>query len=140
MEEMLVLKNPQKFNVGIVTYDKKAGVNIAPGSFALVTQRELNYLDSTSTLLRRGVLFVEENDEAMQKIGIDMATNPNFISDEEIKKKLSGTLKKMKEWLDGVTEGYILDRIYDVAMGMNLNIDKVNVLIKKMPDKKFMDE
>ncbi len=140
MEEMLVLKNPQKFNVGIVTYDKKEGVNIAPGSFALVTQRELNYLDSTSTLLRRGVLFVEENDEAMQKIGIDMATNPNFISDEEIKKKLSGTLKKMKEWLDGVTEGYILDRIYDVAMGMNLNIDKVNVLIKKMPDKKFMDE
>jgi hypothetical protein len=140
MEEMLVLKNPQKFNVGIVTYDKKEGVNIAPGSFALVTQRELNYLDSTSTLLRRGILFVEENDEAMQKIGIDMATNPNFISDEEIKKKLSGTTKKMKEWLDTVTEGYILDRIYDVAMGMNLSIDKVNALSKKMPDKKFMDE
>jgi len=137
---MLVLKNPQKFNVGIVTYDKKEGVNIAPGSFALVTQRELNYLDSTSTLLRRGILFVEENDEAMQKIGIDMATNPNFISDEEIKKKLSGTTKKMKEWLDTVTEGYILDRIYDVAMGMNLSIDKVNALSKKMPDKKFMDE
>lgn len=141
MTDKIVLRNPQKFDVGIVTSpERPLGVNIRPGSFALVTQDELAYLASTSTLLSKGILRVDEKQaEAMQEIGIDQASDPNFITDEEIKKKLGGTAKKVREWLNTIEEGYILDRIYDAAMGMNLSQDKLKALQEKMPDKAFLE-
>lgn len=141
MADKIKLMNPQKFDVGIVTLDSKVGINIKAGSFALVTPDDIAYLASISDVFRRGILKVEEkNIDVMQQAGIDQENDPNFITDEEIKKKLTGTAKKMKEWLDAVTEGHILDRIYDVAMTMNLNQDKLIILNNKMPGKSFMNE
>ena len=140
----IILRNPQKFDVGVFTSAKDEmdhlGVNIPHGSFLPVTETELKYIASRSNVLRRGILRVEDDDEAMRKVGIDQATDPNFISDEEIAKKLGGTVKKIKEWLGTVNEGYILDRIYDVAMTMNLSMDKLKVLQAKMPDKNILGE
>lgn len=141
MEDKIILRNLQKFDVGIVTLEKPLGVNIRPGSFAIVSQDELNYLASTCTLLQDGILTVDDNQvEAMQKIGIDPTTDPHFIKDEEIKKKLGGTAKKIREWLATVEEGYILDRVYDVAVSMNLSADKLKVLQEKMPNKNFIGD
>ena len=141
MDDKIVLKNPQKFDVGIITMAKPNGVNIKAGSFCLVNQDELNYRASICTLLQDGVLTVDkEHVEAMKEIGIDPETDPNFISDEEIRKKLSGTVKKVREWLATVEMGHILDRIYDVAVSMNLSADKLKVLMDKMPDKDFLGE
>lgn len=141
MAEKIKLMNPQKFDVGIITLENKIGVNIKAGSFTLVTPDDIAYLASISDVFRRGILKVEEkNIEVMQEAGIDQQNDPNFITDEEIQKKLSGTVKKMKEWLATIEEGYILDRIYDVAMNMNLSLDKVKALNEKMPEKKFLDE
>ena len=141
MAEKIKLLNPQKFDVGIVTLENKIGVNIKAGSFALVTSDDIAYLASISDVFRRGILKVEEkNVDVMQEAGIDQQNDPHFITDEEIQKKLSGTVKKMKEWLATIDEGYILDRIYDVAMNMNLSLDKVKALNEKMPEKKFLDE
>lgn len=140
MNDKIVLRNPQKFDIGIITPDKPLGVNIRPGSFALVTQNELNYIASTCTLLQRGMLRVDEdNSVAMQELGIDQATDPHFIKDEEIQKKLSGTAKKVREWLATIDEEYILDRVYDVAMTMNLSMDKIKALKDRMPNKEFLD-
>jgi cell division protein FtsL len=61
------------------------------------------------------------------------------MTDEEIKKKLSGSAKKMEEWLNGIEEDYTLDRIYDVAKDMDLNLNKVKVLQEKMPAKDFLN-
>lgn len=141
MADKIKLQNPQKFDVGIVTLENKIGVNIKAGSFALVTSDDIAYLASISDVFRRGILKVEEkNVDVMQEAGIDQQNDPHFITDEEIQKKLSGTVKKMKEWLATIDEGYILDRIYDVAMNMNLSLDKVKALNEKMPEKKFLDE
>ena len=116
-------------------------MNIKAGSFTLVTPDDIAYLASISDVFRRGILKVEEkNIEVMQEAGIDQQNDPNFITDEEIQKKLSGTVKKMKEWLATIEEGYILDRIYDVAMNMNLSLDKVKALNEKMPDRKFLED
>lgn len=141
MTDKIVLRNPQKFDVGIVTSpERPMGVNIRPGSFALVTQDELSYLASTSTLLVKGILRVDDKQaEAMQEIGIDQANDPNFITDEEIKKKLGGSAKKIREWLNTIEEGHILDHIYDAAMEMNLSLDKLKVLQEKMPNKTFLE-
>lgn len=141
MAEKIKLMNPQKFDVGIITLENKIGVNIKAGSFTLVTPDDIAYLASISDVFRRGILKVEEkNIEVMQEAGIDQANDPNYITDEEIQKKLSGTVKKMKEWLATIEEGYIIDRIYDVAMNMNLSLDKVKALNEKMPDRKFLED
>ncbi len=141
MAEKIKLWNHQKFDVGIVTLENKIGTNIKAGSFALVTPDDIIYLASISDVFRRGILKVEDKDvEVMQGAGIDQKNDPNYITDEEIQKKLSGTVKKVKEWLNTIEEGYILDRVYDVAMNMNLSLDKIKVLNEKMPTKKFLDE
>lgn len=140
MEEKIVLRNPQKFDIGIVTLEKPLGVNIKAGSFALVNESELNYLASISDLLQKGLLQVDDqHKEQMLELGINPDDDVNFVKDEEIRKKLSGTGKKLKEWLATIEEGHVLDRVYDVAMEMNLNVDKVKILKEKMPDKDFLD-
>jgi len=140
MEEKIVLRNPQKFDIGIVTLEKPLGVNIKAGSFALVNESELNYLASISDLLQKGLLQVDDqHKEQMLELGINPDDDVNFVKDEEIQKKLSGTGKKLKEWLATIEEGHVLDRVYDVAMKMNLNVDKVKILKEKMPDKDFLD-
>jgi len=140
MEDKIVLRNPQKFDIGIITLEKPLGVNIRAGSFALVNESELNYLASTCDLLQKGMLLVDDkHKEQMLELGINPDEDVNFVTNEEIQKKLSGTGKKLREWLVGIEEGHTLDRIYDVAKGMNLNVDKVKILKEKMPDKEFLD-
>jgi hypothetical protein len=140
MEDKIILRNPQKFDVGIVTLEKPQGVSVKAGSFVVVNQNELNYLASICTLLQDGILMVDEDhaDGFMQQLGVDPATDTHFMKDEDIKKKLGGTVKKMKEWLETVEAGHVLDRIYDIAVTMNLSADKLKVLAEKMPDKEFI--
>ena len=76
----------------------------------------------------------------MESVGIDVNTDPNFIDDEDIRKKLNGTAKNIEKWLNDIHEEYILDRIFDVAKDMNLNMSKIKVLQAKMPSKNFLDD
>lgn len=141
MAERIKVYNPQKFDVGVVTFDRPMGLNIAPGSFALLTEDDISYIASISTLFQRGYLRVDKKEETvMQAIGIDPETNPAFITDEEIQKRLGGTPKKIGEWLDTVKEPYILDRVYDIAVKMNLTMSKLKTLREHMPERTFVDE
>lgn len=141
MAERIKVYNLQKFDVGVVTFDRPMGLNITPGSFALLSEDDISYIASISTLFQRGYLRVDKKEEAvMQAIGIDPETNPAFITDEDIQKKLGGTPKKIGEWLDTVKEPYILDRIYDIAVKMNLTMGKLKVLREHMPERTFVDE
>ena len=67
-----------------------------------------------------------------------MKNNPHYADEEDIRKHLSGSAKALGEWLDQVTEDFVLDKIYDVAVGMNLPMSKVKVLSAKMPDRDFI--
>lgn len=82
----------------------------------------------------------EEKKVLLHEVGIDPETNPNFIDDEGIKKKLNMSAKKIEEWVATVKEDYILDRIYDAAMEMNLPLNKIKVLQAAMPKKTFIEE
>lgn len=134
--------NPQKFDVGVVTLDKPLGFNIKPGSFAMMTEDDVQYLCTICDLFQRGVLRVEEEKQAevLASVGIDIVDNADFADDEELKKKLSLSAKKLGEWLDTVNERHTLERIYDVAMGMDLGMSKIKLLQAKMPDKEFIKE
>ena len=141
MSDKIRLRNPQKFNVGIVTNEKIHGQNIAPGAFTICTRDEIDYLMSTSKLLQKGVLIVEgeEKEEVLESMGIDTENNANFMSDEDIKKKLSGNANTLKKWLDTVeAEPYVLQKIAEIASGMNLSMNKVQVLQDRIPGFEFI--
>lgn len=141
MSERIRLRNPQTFNVGIITPDKPYGININPGGFTMINQDELDYLMSSSQLLQKGVLQVEgeKKEEALEAMGIDTENNANFMSDEDIRKKLSGNANQLKKWLESTeAEPYVLGRIVEIARGMNLNANKLQVLKAKIPDAEFL--
>ena len=142
MAEKIRVINPQKFDVGVITQDKPIGMNIKAGGFIMLTQDDIDYIMSISTLFQRGFLRIEETKavEIMESVGIDVNTDPNFIDDEDIRKKLNGTAKTIEKWLNDIHEEYILDRIFDVAKDMNLNMSKIKVLQTKMPSKNFLDD
>ena len=102
MSEKMRLNNPHDFAAGIITPDKPYGVNILPHAFTMVTQDELDYLMATSTLLSKGILRVEgaKKEEVLQTMGIEEENNANFMSDDDIKKKLSGSVNQLKKWLE----------------------------------------
>lgn len=135
------LNNPNKFAVGIITPRKEYGVNILPGAFTMVTQDEVDYLMATSTLLQEGklVLAGDKQKELADAMGINMEDNANFMSDDEIKKKLSMNANQLRKWLNsGDIKPYVLNRIAVLAKGMNLNNNKLQVLHEKLPDFDFL--
>lgn len=141
MSEKMRLNNPHDYAVGIVTPEKVYGVNILPNSFTMVTQDEIDYLMATSTLLQNGVLQLagEKQKELAATMGVEMENNANFMSDEDIKKKLSGNANQLKKWLSSDDiQPYVLDKIATIAKGMNLSANKLQVLREKMPDYDFL--
>lgn len=149
MAEKVKLYNPQKFDVGIRTQDRPMGMNIKAGSFVLVSEEDINYIATISNVLQRGLLRIENMagakedvaSEVTASIGIDVNNDPLFADDEDIRKHLASTPKKIGEWLDTISEKFMLDRIYDVAMDMdNLTAPKLKVLKSKMPDRDFIGE
>lgn len=132
--------NRQKFNVGVKTYGHPLGINIPAGSFVPMEEDEVAQLISVCTLFQRGILSVEEeHKDLMVNGGVMTEDLPNCVSDEEIAKKLGGTAKKLEEWLKTITEGYVLERIFDAAKAMNLPASKLRVLQEKMPHRDFLN-
>ena len=137
------LDNPNRFNVGIITPEKQYGQNVAPGAFVYVSNDELEYLMSTTNLLQRGILRVhggEEKKQVEERLNIDSENNANFMSDEDIRKKLSGNANQLKKWLGGDIEPFVLERIADIAKTMNLSMSKVQVLQDRIPNYEFIEK
>lgn len=135
------VKNPHPFTVGIVTVDKPYGISVPANSFTLLTQDEIDYLISTSTLFQDGVLQVEgeKQKEVVETMGINMENNANFMSDEDIRKKLSGNITQLRKWLDSAEmKPYVLDKVAEIAKGMNLSMTKIQVLQDKLPEYEFL--
>lgn len=141
MSDRIRLRNPQKFNVGIITPDKPHGQNIAPGAFTIVTRDELDYLMGTSQVLHKGVLQVEgeKAEEVFETLGVEKENNANFMSDDDIKKKLSMNANQLKKWLSTTeAEPYVLNRIAEIASDMNLSMNKLQILKEKIPNYEFI--
>lgn len=139
-EERIRLYNAKKANVGIVTPDKPYGQNIAPGAFAIVNRDELDYLMATCDLLQQGILRVqgESKAEVEERLNIDSENDANFMSDEDIKKKLSGNANQLKKWLNAKDIAPdVLDRVGEIAKDMNLSLNKIQVLQEKLPNFEF---
>ena len=142
MEKKIRLDNPHKFNVGVVTPEKPHGQNVVAGAFIYVTKDELEYLNATSTLISSGKLRVHESAEKKEienDLGLNTEDNANFMSDEDIKKKLTMNTNSLKKWLDSVVaEPYVMQKIAEIASGMNLSMNKIQILKDRIPNFEFI--
>ena len=140
MDGKIKVYNPTQHDVGVYLLDNPLnGRNIRPGSFIFMTEADIEMLLATTTLFSEGHLKVEEKaEQILADNGIDLQENASLMSDEEIKKKLGMSAKKLCEWLDGVKVDHVLDHIYQVAMSMDLPKTKLEVLRSKMPDRDFI--
>lgn len=141
MAEKFRLYNNNSYNVGVILLDKPLGININPHSFTMVTEDDIDYLMSTCTLLQRGILQVDEKKktDVLEQMGIDVENDANFMSDDDIKKRLGGTGKKMEEWLGTITERQTLGRVCEIAKEMNLSMSKMKILQAHVPDQDLME-
>ena len=95
----------------------------------------------TCTLLQKGILQVEgeKKEETMETMGVNAENNANFMSDDDIKKKLSMNANQLKKWLSTTeAEPYVLNRIAEIASEMNLSMNKIQILKDKIPKFEFI--
>ena len=140
MEDKIKVYNNTKHSVGVYLLDTpNVGRNILPGTFCYMTADDIDYLMASTTLFSSGELRPEEKgNEILLNGGIDVNTNPNYADDDDIRKKLAQSAKKIEEWLGEINEGHVLEKVYDIAMEMNLPAAKLKVLQAKMPDREFI--
>ena len=137
MSDKIKVLNPQKFDIGVVTPENKLGINIKAGTFAYLSEDDIGYINATSRILQRGLLRVDnpvKEAEVLESIGIDVNAEPNFVTDEDIRKMLGQSAKKLEDWLAGITEEYLLDRVFEIAQAENLPASKLKVLQAVKPE------
>lgn len=130
--------NPRKFAVGL-TFMNGTERAIQPGSFALLTKDEIEYLASVSPALFDGekLLRVEDRSLAVE-LGFVESVDKPVLNDEEIRRNLGQRVSQVKAWLDGIEEAYLLDAVCDVAATMDLPASKLQMLQERMPEREFL--
>ncbi|TVY09965.1 hypothetical protein [Paenibacillus cremeus] len=121
------LVNPNPFAHGLKLMDGIREINIAGGSFTLLDEDEVYFINSVSRTFSHKHLLIADP-EINQALGY--AEKPVIgLSDEEIKTLLRGTINKIKDTLVNVTEKHEIDRVIDVAKGMeDLQRNKITYL------------
>lgn len=113
MAKKVKVFNRNKFNVGIILMDGIRQMNINPNSFVIIDEDEVYYINSISSLFRKSILTVED-EEVNLNLGF-VEKNPNVITEQEIEELLKGNHLKMKKNLGMLTEKHVKDRVYEVA-------------------------
>lgn len=142
MDNRVKVINDCKFDVGLDLLNNPAGIAVRAGSFIYMTEDDVAYNISRNSAFRDRLVHLEEvkEKELLENNGVYPEDEPNFISDDELKKILAGSVKKLEEFMKTVNNDFLLNRIYELAIDGNLTMSKVKVLQKYMPNKSFIDE
>lgn len=137
--------NECKFDIGVTT-TRGTQYNIRPGSFAMLTAADIEYIESicqTTKFFGTGMLVPKDaagNAIPLDKLNIvEAPKEERMMTDEEIMAMLKKTGKQMEAWLDGIEDPVKLHAIYDVAVKMDLPASKLKILNGKMPNKDWLD-
>lgn len=126
--------NQRKYSIGLILQNGAERV-IHPGSFALLARDEIEYLASIAPSLFDGEKQLRLEDRALAaQLGFVDDAQAETLDAEAIRKRLSQRVPQVRVWLEGVTEPYLLDAIYDVAAEMDLPASKLQLLKERMPE------
>lgn len=139
MADMIRITNVRKFNVG-VKLQNGIEYNIKPGGFITLSRTDVEYIASIAPELFREEKILRLDDrEVSVENGFIGSVEEEPLDEEQIRKRLAMPVKKMATWLEGVTEPYLLDAVYDVARTMDLPAGKLRALQAKMPDRDILE-
>jgi hypothetical protein len=132
--------NNNKFDIGVKLINPVREQNIKAGSFTILEEDDVYYLDTICALFKRGMLTID-NEDVKQNLGfIDI--NQEIKTDEEIKVILKSGFTKMKTELEKITEPHIIDAVYQICltMGNELSGQKLKYLNKFCNKEIYIDE
>ena len=131
-EKKYQLHNRTRFSIGI-THENGFQEAIRPGDLTIVSESKLKKLIARSDALRLGHLYAEGADELLIERGVVIKDIPNLLTDADLKAKLAGGQKQLKDWLDTFTDGATLERVAQMAAGMgDLTAAKIKLLEDKL--------
>lgn len=105
----------------------------------MLSRDDIEYLISIAPALFENEKQLRIEDRALAvQLGVIDSEQTEVLDAETIQKKLGLRVGQFKTWLDGISEPYLLDAIYDVAMTMDLPASKLQLLQERMPDKEFI--
>lgn len=131
-EKKYQLHNRTRFSIGI-THENGFQEAIRPGDLTIVTESKLKKLIARSDALRLGHLYAEGADELLTERGVVIKDIPNLLTDADLKVKLTGGQKQLKDWLDTFSDGATLERVAKMAAGMgDLTAAKIKLLEDKL--------
>jgi hypothetical protein len=108
--------NRNKFDIGVKLINPVREQNIKSGSFSILEEDDVYYLDTICTLFKRGMLVVEDK-QITENLGFP-EVNENIKNDEEILSILRGNFLKMKSELAKIKEPHMIDAVYHIAKGI----------------------
>lgn len=122
--------NKNHFSVGLKKMDG-IGINIKPGSFALLSEEDVQWINSVSEVFAKGIVRLEEKDaHILTELGVHVEENPNVLTDDQIAAELRKTAKSIDKWLTQITEQFVLAHIAEIALTMDLPKSKLDTLGK----------
>ena len=131
-EKTYQLHNRTRFSIGI-THDNGFQEAIRPGDLTVVTETKLKKLIARSDALRLGHLYAEGADELLMERGVEIKDIPNLLTDAELRAKLAGSQRQLKDWLDTFNDGATLERVAKMAASMGeLTAVKIKLLEEKL--------
>lgn len=130
MDGKIRVTNPNRFPVGVQLLNQTK-IAIQGGSFRNLTQDDIEYIMSQCQYFQQGVLRIDEKAKELVDIHVEEADKANFLSDEELAKKLSGTVKALKEFVEPIENRVLADRLLQIAKGMDLPASRMKVLTDK---------
>ena len=136
--EKIRVYNPRKFAIGVILQNG-AERAILPGSFALLSKDDIEYLASVAPALfeDENLLQIGDRTVAVDLGFIDSLEKP-ILDADEIRRCLGQRVSQVKAWLEGIEEEYLLDTICDVAAEMDLPASKLQLLKERMPEREFL--
>lgn len=138
MPEMINVYNRNKYNIGIKKPDGTE-MTIRPGSFVMLTENDINWLNTICDYIPSGQLQLDEAHRYItEQMGIDITESVYAMTDDEIKACLNQSVKKVEDWLEPITDRMLLSKICDVAETMDLTKAKLKLLKDKLPEREMI--
>ena len=138
--------NRCNYDIGI-RLESGREINIKPGSFALLTAADIEYVDSICQdrkfIASKMLVPVDAtgNEIDLANIcSIVVDENDAVLTEDDITAALKKSVKQMQAWLDNINDPVELHSIYQVASKLDLPTSKLKILNAKMPNKDWLDE
>ena len=145
-EPLFRVYNRCHYDIGVTVQDGKS-YNIRPGSFALLTAHDIEYIESICQdrkFFATGMLeAVYNNGEKVELEKLSIVEAPKeekALIEDEIIEMLKKPLKTFTNWLDAIEDPVELHAIYKTAITLDLPASKLKVLNAKMPNKDWLEE